>query len=327
MLKKNWLKKSVIFLLITVALIFVISYILIDVALIPSKMEKLQLFEDITEESMEALVQTNDIQQNKKNSMAVTKEWLSSVPTKKVSVVTDDGYQLIGRFFLQQKEAHNWVILLHGYTGWKEEMNPLAYEYYQKGYQVLTPDMRCQGESEGDFIGMGWTDREDNLLWLEMILNLDPNAQIVLHGQSMGASCALMMTGEDLPVNVKAVVSDCAYTDVYSMFQKQLKEWFHLPAFPILDAAAITLQLRGGYNLKEASALKEVKKSKLPILFIHGSEDSFIPVEMAEELYRAADTRKELLVVEGAGHAQSSDKDPKKYYDTVFSFLEKCGIK
>ena len=81
------------------------------------------------------------------------------------------------------------------------------------------------------------------------------------------------------------------------------------------------LRLRGGYNIREASVLEAVKKSELPILFIHGDQDAFVPLEMAEELYKAADCEKELLVVEGAGHAQSQDKDPENYYGTVFSFL------
>ena len=143
----------------------------------------------------------------------------------------------------------------------------------------------------------------------------------MIHGQSMGAACALMMAGDELPDHVKAVVSDCAYTDVYSIFKKQLKEWFHLPAFPLIDAANLVLQMRGGYNIKDASALEQVKKTRLPVLFIHGSEDAFIPVDMTRELYQAAGGEKELLIVEGAGHAQSQDKDPEAYYGTVFSFL------
>lgn len=152
-------------------------------------------------------------------------------------------------------------MLLHGYTGWKEEMYPIGYQYASRGYQILVPDLRCSGESEGDFIGMDWTDPIDNLLWLNDILERDPEAEIVIHGQSMGAACALMMTGENLPENVKAVVSDCAYTDIYGIFQKQIKEWFHLPGFPIIDGAHLMLRLRGGYNIREASALEAVKKT------------------------------------------------------------------
>ena len=313
MRKKKWIKRLAAAVLILLALLVLASNIVVDLALVPEKMEQTQAFEDITEDSYEALVKTDDIEQNKMASLENTEKWVRSADSEEVSVTTKDGYRLLGRAFYQESESHDWVLLLHGYTGWKEEMYPIAFEYAERGYQVLVPDMRCSGESEGDFIGMGWTDRKDNLLWLQTILKKDKNARIVIHGQSMGGACALMMTGEDLPDNVKAVVSDSAYTDAYSIFKKQLKDWFHLPGFPLVDGADLMLQLRGGYSLKKASALDAVKKSTIPLLIIHGEEDVFVPVEMAYTLYDAADCEKELLIVEGAGHAQAPDKAPHEY--------------
>lgn len=220
------------------------------------------------------------------------------------------------------EKNHKWVLLLHGYTGWKEEMYPFAYWYHKQGYHALVPDLRCQGESEGDFIGMGWTDHFDCMLWIDYILSQDEEAQIVIHGQSMGAAAALMMTGEELPGQIQAVISDCAYTDAYSMFGEKIKDWFGLPAFPLVDSACLMLRLRGGYNLKDASALEAVRKSKTPTLFIHGDSDAMISVQMSRELYEAAACEKELLIVEGAGHGQAQEKDPDTYYQTIEEFLE-----
>ncbi len=221
------------------------------------------------------------------------------------------------------EESHKWVLLLHGYTGWKEEMYPFAYWYHKQGFHVVVPDLRCQGESEGDFIGMGWTDHFDSMLWIDYILSQDEKAQIVLHGQSMGAAAALMMTGEELPDNIQAVVSDCAYTDAYRMFGEKIKEWFGLPAFPLVDSACFMLRLRGGYDLKDASALEAVRKSSTPTLFIHGDSDAMISVQMSRELYEAAACEKELLIVEGAGHGQAQEKDPDTYYRAIEEFLNK----
>ena len=193
---------------------------------------------------------------------------------------------------------------------------------------MLVPDLRCQGESEGDYIGMGWTDHFDCMLWIDYILSEDPEAQIVLHGQSMGAATALMMTGDDkLSKHVEAAISDCSYTDAYAMFGEKIKEWFGLPAFPLVDSACLALKLRGGYDLKEASALQAVQNSHVPTLFIHGDEDVMISVEMTKELYQEAACPKELLIVEGAGHAQSQDKDPSTYYGKIKEFLGKTLAK
>lgn len=323
-MRHKWQKTLGILILLFVLLLVVAGNILVDMALIPSKMEQTEAFQEITEDSVQALVQTDEIQENYGKAIEETNQWLLETPPEIVTQESQEEYQLVAGVFLpKQSDSHKWVLCLHGYTGWKEEMYPYAYRYWQEGYGAVVPDMRCQGASQGDFIGMGYTDSVDNLLWIEYILQLDPQAEIVIHGQSMGASCGLMMAGNSsLPKNVKAVVSDCGYTDAYTMFRRQLKDWFHLPSFPLLNVANAMLQLRGGYDLRDASALEGVQNSEIPILIIHGDEDKMIPVDMAYELYEAAKCQKELLIVEGAGHAQSPDVDPESYYDTVFSFLQ-----
>lgn len=206
-------------------------------------------------------------------------------------------------------------------------MYPFACWYAKQGYHVIVPDLRCQGESEGDFIGMGWTDSFDCEGWLSYILEQDEGAQVVLHGQSMGASTALIMSGnESMPKQVKAVISDCAYTSAYEMFGDKITEWFHLPPFPFVDSACLMLRLRGGYDLRDASAIDAVKKSSTPTLFIHGKKDAMIDVSMSEELYEAAVCKKELLMVEGVGHAQSQDKAPEEYYGSIAEFLAESGL-
>lgn len=315
-------KKPILIILIVLLIsYFLLVNFLVSAALVPSFMEKLEAFERITTESYAMQVHTNDIQANQKKTQNSTKEWLSTVECQKLTKQSADGYTLVAEEFFADNKSHKWVLLLHGYTGWKEEMYPFAKWYAEQGVHVLVPDLRCQGESDGDFIGMGWTDHFDNMLWLDYIVSQDSEAEIVIHGQSMGAATALMMSGDQLPENVKAIVSDCAYTDAYSMFASKVTEWFHLPAFPIVDTASLLLQLRGGYDLKDASALDAVKKSSIPTLFIHGDEDAMIPVQMAEELYNAAACEKQLLIIEGAGHAQSQDKAPERYYGTIEKFL------
>ena len=321
--KKTHRLRRVVAILLALLLIayIVLVNVLVSAALVPSFMEKLDAFQEVTEQSYSQQVHTSDISENRKAALAETRAWLETAEMEKLTWTTADGYRLVAAEF-PAAQSHKWAVLLHGYTGWKEEMYPFACWYAGQGFNVLVPDLRCQGESEGDFIGMGWTDRLDVLDWVNSILARDPEAQIVLHGQSMGAACALMMSGmEDLPENVRAVVSDCAYTDAYSMFRQDIRDWFGLPAFPLVDSANLALQLRGGYDLKEASALEAVGRSAVPTLFIHGANDRMIPVDMAHRLYDAAVCQKELLIVEGAGHAQSQDKDPERYYDALASFL------
>jgi len=333
-------------------LYFILVNFLVSAALVPSFMRKLEAFQRITDESYAAQVQTSDIQVNRQIALNHTDEWMETVISRSISAVSTDGYRLIATVFYRESEdstpetaaaqntgqsptggaalqddgedTHLWALVLHGYTGWKEEMYPFACWYYEQGYHVVVPDLRCQGESEGDFIGMGWTDHYDCNLWIDYILSQDAEAQIIVHGQSMGASTALIMTGEaSLSEHVLAVISDCAYTDAYSMFGDKVTEWFGLPAFPLVDSARLALRLRGGYDLLDASAVDAVSASHTPTLFIHGASDAMISVQMSEDLYEAAACPKELLVIDGAGHAQAQDKDPEAYYGSITDFLQK----
>lgn len=299
----------------------VFVYFLVSACLVPSFMDKLNAFEDITRKCYSEQVQTADIHENRTKLLSETQEWLEKTERRKIQVRTADGYLLTAAEFPAQM-GDKWVLLLHGYTGWKEEMYQFACWYYRQGYSVLVPDLRCQGESEGDFIGMGWTDHYDCELWIAHILEQAPEAQIVLHGQSMGAATALLMAGSpDVSEHIRAVVSDSAYTSGYEMFGDKITEWFHLPAAFFVDSACLMLKLRGGYNLKDASPVRAVAESGIPTLFIHGDEDRMIDVNMSYELFEAAACEKELFIVEGAGHAQAQDKDPDVYFGKISGFL------
>ena len=73
--------------------------------------------------------------------------------------------QLKGKY-LDHEDEHRWVILIHGYKSSHENMTSYGAEYYQRGYNVVLPDNRAHGKSEGDYIGMGWLDKDDIALSL-----------------------------------------------------------------------------------------------------------------------------------------------------------------
>ncbi len=296
--------------------------VIISAALVPDFMRKLDQFEKATEQGYAQQVHTDQLTENTKQARLEAQELVDTVPMLKLQAESADGYRLIAAVFRQEEPSGKWVMLLHGYTGWKEEMYHFAARYYAQGWNVICPDMRCQGESGGDFIGMGWTDAADNMIWLNWIISEDPDARIVLHGESMGAACADMMSGLGLPENVKCVISDCAYRDVPSIFRKQLKDWFSIPDIGIVPSASFWLQVRGGYNIYDANTAALVAKSSLPTFFIHGDSDRFVPPADAQVLYDACSAPKKLLTVEGAGHAQCSLKDPDEYYGSVFGFID-----
>ena len=202
-------------------------------------------------------------------------------------------------------------------------MAAYAENFYDMGYNVMIPDLRAHGESEGYYIGMGWDDRNDIINLIEYIIAEDGKAEIVLFGVSMGAATVMMVSGEKLPSNVKAVVEDCGYTSAWDQFAYQLKTLFNLPKFPMMNIADIICKIRAGYFISDASAIKQVKKTSIPTLFIHGDSDSFVPFEMQEKLYDACSAEKEKVVIEGATHARAAYTNPELYWLSVENFLDK----
>lgn len=238
-------------------------------------------------------------------------------------ITSSDKLKLHSYKVTNQNNSNKWVIAVHGYTSEGINMSTYAKHYYDNGYNVLIPDLRAHGLSEGNYIGMGWDDRLDIISWINYILNENPNAEIILHGVSMGAATVLMTSGEEIPSNVKAIVADCGYTSVWDEFAYQLDDLFSLPEFPILNVSSMVAKIRAGYFLGEASSLEQVKNSKTPILYIHGDKDDFVPYYMMEELYNATSSEKEMLTIKGAEHAKASEVDPETYWNTVNNFINK----
>lgn len=233
-----------------------------------------------------------------------------------------DGLKL-HNYVLTQSDSNKWMIAVHGYTSEGILMAPYARKFYDMGYNVIIPDLRSHGQSEGDYIGMGWDERFDIIDLVNYIVENNHDAQIALFGVSMGAATVMNVSGEELPSNVKAIIEDCGYTSVWDQFAYQLDDLFGLPAFPMMHTASLVGKLRAGYWIGEASSIEQVKKSITPTLFIHGDADDFVPYFMLDQLYAASNAEKEKLVIEGAGHAKSKDVDPELYWSTITNFLDK----
>lgn len=250
-------------------------------------------------------------------------EWLETADVSNANITSDDGLNLVADYYNTNPDSHKYAIVVHGYSGNRVHMKAYGLYYAEQDYNILMPDLRSHGDSEGTYIGMGWLDKDDMLKWIDYIVSMDPEAQIMLHGVSMGGATVLMTSGENLPDNVKAIVDDCGYTSVWDIFADEMEYLFNLPEFPFLYSASFFANIRAGYDFKEASSIEQVRKTTLPIFFAHGSVDNFVHTDMVYELYDACPTDKELYVVEGAGHGQAMYYDPDTYFDKVFNFIGK----
>lgn len=233
------------------------------------------------------------------------------------------GETLCAREFKAFPATNRWVIAVHGYrSSGKRDMSLPAKRFLDAGFNVLVPDLRAHGKSTGEEIGMGWLEKEDVKAWIQKILVHNNQAEIILFGGSMGAATVMMASGDELPEQVKLLIADCGYSSVYDEFNDMLRSALHLPGAPIMFFANLFCKSKLGFTLKEASSVKQLQKNYLPTLFIHGTKDKFVPHEAIYKNMEATQGVKESLLIENAPHLSSWIYDEKRYFETVFQFID-----
>lgn len=315
MKRKTWLKIGIGVLSVLLIINIIASFYFYNLAIERGEKDFLQGNEDleVSAETMDVLLEGE------------WRTWVDQQDFEEWTMTSHDNLELKGYFLESEEPSNKVVVMAHGYLGNAMDMGLFGQYYYeQQGYNIFTADARGHGASGGDYIGFGWHDRKDYLEWIDRIIDTyGEDTEIILHGTSMGAATVLMAAGEELPDNVKAVIADSPYTSVHDMFSYQMNRMFNLPSFPILPSTSVVTDIRAGYSLKEASALDQVQKADVPILYIHGNDDTFVPVRMSETLYENTKSEAELMTVDNADHGEPYVVAEEKYIDKVNRFLDK----
>lgn len=241
-------------------------------------------------------------------------------------IVNDEGLKLHACSVSAQRpeEAEGTAIVIHGYGD-----NHYVFLYLVRmyrdlfNYNVLFPDLQYHGYSEGDEIQMGWKDRLDVMKWIEVAHEQFNDNFMVLHGVSMGAATVMFTSGEVLPGYVKCFIEDCGYSSVRDQFTKNLKDMGPIPV-DILNSASIVTHKKYGWWFESADCTRQLAKCVLPMLFIHGDADDFVPFEHLQKNYDAKIYGyKEKWVAEGAVHANSFARHTDEYVSRCHNFLNK----
>ncbi|OFI49343.1 hypothetical protein BG261_01810 [Floricoccus tropicus] len=244
--------------------------------------------------------------------------------TEQVTITSFDGLKLVGNVFKINPGSNKWLLGVHGYrsTG-RRDMQVIMEHLARSGeYNILIPDHRSHGESEGKLITFGHNEKKDILQWTNELLKKEPNAEIVLYGGSMGASTVMLTTELDLPTNVKGIVADCGYTSAYMEFELLIKNALKIPSFPLLSFMNFFVRTKGNFDLKSVDVRPGLNKNELPFLVIHGTGDKFVDVSMAKLNFDANKGAKDMLIVKDAPHLSSYIYDEDDYFKTVNGFLD-----
>jgi fermentation-respiration switch protein FrsA (DUF1100 family) len=253
--------------------------------------------------------------------------WLKAHGAEDVYVMSDDGLRLHGLWVPAENPAGT-IVLVHGYRSTMLVDFGVALDYYHnKGLNLLIPQQRSHGESEGRYITFGVKESKDMLRWLAYHNSRFPRMPVLFSGLSMGASTVMYLADEDLPENVKGMIVDCGFTSPKDILSCVFRRVTHMPAWLSLWVTDLFARIFAGFHLTQKDSRKTLAKNRLPILMVHGTEDGFVPCEMTRQGYAVCTGPKQLLLVDGADHGVSFLVDRERYTAMIEEFLNKTILR
>ena len=250
--------------------------------------------------------------------MARTEEKLLEKENTVVTLTADDGTELTGHW-IPADEPKRIIIAMHGWRArWSRDFGMIADFWASEGCSVLYAEQRGQNSSSIDHMGFGLTERNDCKAWAEWASAM--GLPVYLAGISMGASTVLMSSNLPLPECVRGIMADCAFTSPDKIWKHVVRNNLHLP-YNLRSVVANRLcKRKTGYGSEEFSTLESLHSASVPVLFLHGTDDNFVPVSMAYENYKACASPKRIFVVPGADHGMSYYLDRRGYENAMRSF-------
>jgi len=251
---------------------------------------------------------------------------MESIPWEHVYTTSFDGLKLHGRYYKQEGAERTFVLVPGWRGGWNYEFCLGGPWLYEEGCNLLVIDQRAQGDSEGEIMTMGLCERKDCHSWLKWLEENTDATKVPVYfmGISMGATTVLMAAGDALPSYVKGIIADCGYTTPYDMLFHYGHRVYHIPEVPLMKMFNQYCKKHAGIDLKAYSTLDAMETATVPIFFVHGKEDKFVPMEMTIEAYNAYNGPKRLFLVEDAPHGMSFLFDTEGYIAGAHAFFAEC---
>ena len=253
------------------------------------------------------------------NGAAKSERWITGTP--------EEGHEVKLHAYYVDHHSNTTVIVQHGYNANSMSVKNQAEMFWNQGYNILLPDARGTGFSEGNYETLGGLESKDINLWINDETN--NGKKIILWGQSMGAATVMLATQLK---QVKTVIEDCGFTtlenelvDIVDSYIKTIPGATAIAYGGIERIIALINSIyyepTFGVSLYSVAPKVAVANNGVPKLFIHGTADKFVPFKDMEILFGDASGFKKEFAVNGAGHCQAYSKDPSKYAQEVRDFL------
>lgn len=249
-------------------------------------------------------------------------KYIDSLEYERLYIKSFDGLKLAASYY--NNESENTILLFHGYrSDGRFDFACVVKYYIELGLNVLVVDQRANGESEGRLTTFGIKERRDAVSWTKFINDKYSPKNIFLSGVSMGATTVMMAANLDLPENVRGIIADCGFTSAPDIIKKVARQAFKINATPVMPFLNIMCRLFGGFSLYETTTVKALSESDIPVFFIHGKCDGFVPCEMSKISHKAARGEKHICIVDNADHGLSFLVDSDNIKRQISEFINK----
>ena len=248
---------------------------------------------------------------------AETNEWFMHSTRSDEFLDSFDGLKLHALKIMNHADSHRWIIVQHGFNSCSTDMMRMMWEADHRDYNILAPDARGYGMSEGRYTSLGWNEHYDLISWINYLLNIDRDAQIVLYGVSVGAAAVMNALGDYIPSNVKCAVEDGGFSDISQLLLNNIQHYCRINGKPFMPGIDLYVKNILHFSLNDVSTARQLKQSSTPILFMHNMNDERIPASMVFDNYYSCSSEKELFT------ADTDISGTPEYYTRIFEFAAK----
>ena len=244
---------------------------------------------------------------------------------KDVWIQSKDGLRLHAYYYPSSSTAKRIILCAHGFHGSPFMDFGMQLPWLHRMGNLLMIDERTHGQSEGKYITFGAFEKYDIQKWCEYLHDNNPDhLPIYLYGTSMGSGTVMMTSALELPSEVKGIIADCGYTSLKDTIKDEAVRMMHFPAYPTMWFLDRMCQKRAGFRIADADAEAALRKTDIPVLFVHGTADQMVLPENSKKNYAACASQKELLMVEGAQHVCSYGIEKQTYESHAEAFFARC---
>ena len=218
------------------------------------------------------------------------------------------------------------IIMFHGYFGSNYGRASCIVKRIleQRCINIVFVDQRAFHQSSGHYTTLGYKEKDDVKAWVDYVNNIVPNLPIIIYGFSLGAASVLLSTYQSLN-NVKLVIADSGFADAYKEFRYKLKNTIHFDSKLLLDTINFYCKIFGRFNLKKTLVKDSLMNNNIPILYIHGTSDDYVPCEDSYINIKNTKSAYYLEIFEEAAHVRSFNKDPKRYIEILINHIDEVS--